>query len=55
MKNVKTVKKDKKIVSFFDFPLSKKKEIILAAAKGSNELQLELVKEYELKIKKNRD
>ncbi len=53
MKTQKETKKNKKVISYFDFPLSKKKKLVLAAAKGSNELQLELAKEYELKIKQN--
>lgn len=35
------------IKSFFDYSASEKKEIIKKAAKESNRLQLELVKEYE--------
>lgn len=41
------VLKKKNKISFFDFPEKKKKEIISVAAKGSNKLQLALVKEYD--------
>lgn len=53
MKTQKETKKNKKVLSYFDFSLSKKKKLVLAAARGSNELQLELANKYDLKIKQN--